>query len=90
MVELLGLFGLFIVGLVVFCVLALVFGLLKLGFKLLLIPLSLAWGLFKFALLCLLILVGIALAPAILAVLLVVLPLLAIAGLFGLGWVVVT
>ena len=90
MLELLALVGLFIVGLVVFAVLGLVFGLLKLGFKLLLIPLSLAWGLFKLALVCLLILVALALAPALLAVFLVVLPLLAIAGLFGLGWAVVT
>ena len=90
MLELLALVGLVIVGLVVFAVLGVVFGLLKLGFKLLLIPLSLAWGLLKLALACLLVLVALALAPALLAILLVAVPLVAIAGLFGLGWAVVT
>ena len=86
MLELLALIGLFIVGLAVFAALALLFGLLKLGFKLVLIPFSLAWGLLKVALVVGLVLLGLVLAPAILAVLLVALPLLAVAGLVGIGW----
>jgi hypothetical protein len=90
MLELLALIGLFIFGLAVFTVLALVFGLLKIGFKLLLLPLALAWGVFKVVLVCGLILLALVLAPALLAVLVVVLPVLALAGVLGLGWVVVT
>ena len=89
MFEVLALIGLFIVGLAAFAVLALIAGLLKLGFKLLLLPLSLAWGLLKLALICCLILIALAMAPAILAVLLVALPVLAVVGLVGVGWAVV-
>ena len=49
MLELLALFGLLIVGAAVVAVLALVLGVLKLGFKLLLVPFTLAWGLFTHA-----------------------------------------
>ena len=85
MLELLALIGLFIVGLAVFAVLGLVFGLLKIGFKLLLLPLTLAWGLFKLVMVCCLVLLALALAPALLAVLLVALPVLALVGLVGFG-----
>ena len=89
MLELLAFIGLVLSGLAVFAVLALVFGLLKLGFKLLLLPLGLAWGLLKCVLVCCLILVALALAPAVLAILLIALPLLALAGLVGVTWAVV-
>ena len=90
MLELLSLIGLFVVGLAIFAVLALVLGLLKLGFKLLLLPLGLAWVLLKVVAVCFLVLLALALAPALLAVLLLVLPALALAGLVGFGWAVVT
>jgi hypothetical protein len=90
MLELLALTGLFLVGLAVVAVLGLFFGLLKLGFKLLLLPLTLAWGLLKLVVLCCLILVALALAPALLALLLVAVPALALAGLVGLGCAVAT
>lgn len=88
MLELLALVGLVLVGLAVCVVLGLVFGLIKLAFKLVLIPFSLAWGLFKLVAICCVILLALALAPAILAVLLVAVPLLAVAALVGLGWAV--
>ncbi len=90
MFELLALIGLFLAGLAVFAVLGLLFGLLKLGIKLLLLPLSLAWLLLKLVLVCGLILLAVALAPAILAILLLVLPALALAGLVGFGSALVT
>ena len=72
MLELLALVGLFIVGLAVFV----------------LLPLSLAWFLLKLVLVCCLALLALALAPVLLAVLLVVLPAMALCGLVGLGWAV--
>ena len=93
MLELLGLFGLLIVGLAAFAVLGLLFGLLKLSFKLLLLPLSLAWGLAKCLLICCLVLLALCLAPAILALLVVAVPVVLVAllltGLVGVGWAVV-
>ncbi|MFQ5349981.1 MAG: hypothetical protein ACE5EG_06030 [Thermoanaerobaculia bacterium] len=85
MLELLALIGLFIAGLVALAILALIFGLLKLTFKLLLIPLSLAWGLLK-VVVCCLVLLALVLAPAFIALLLVAVPVLALAGLIGIGW----
>ena len=86
MLELLALIGLLIVGLAVFAVLAVVLGLLKIGFKLLLLPLGFAWALLKVVLVCCLVLVALALAPALLVLLLVALPVLVLAGLVGFGW----
>ena len=90
MLELLALIGFVLVGLAVCAVLGLVFGLLKLAFKVVLIPFSLAWGLFKLVAICCLILLALVLAPAILAVLLVAVPLVAVAAVVGLGWAVAT
>jgi hypothetical protein len=89
MLELLALIGLLLAGLAAFAVLALLFGLLKLGFKLLLLPIGLAWSLLKLVFICCLILAALAMAPVLLAILLVAVPALALAGLFGLGWAAV-
>ena len=93
MLELLALIGLAIAALVVFAVLGVILGLLKIAFKLVLLPLTLAWGLFKFVLVCGLVLLAVvaalALAPLALAILVVVVPVLALAGLVGIGWAVV-
>jgi hypothetical protein len=86
--ELFAILGLVFVGLAVCAVFGLILGLLKIGFKLLLLPLTLAWGLFKIVLVCGLIFLVLALAPAVLAALVVAVPLIAIVGLVGVGWAV--
>ena len=65
-------------------------GVLKLAFKVVLIPVSLAFGLLKVVLAIVAVALMFVFAPVLLVLALVAIPLLLIAGLFGVGWAIVT
>lgn len=89
MLELVALFTIAGIGLAVLSVLLVLGFFLKLTFRLLLLPLALVGGLVKILGLVLIALVGLVLAPVLFGIFLVlVLPVLALLGLFGLGWAV--
>jgi hypothetical protein len=89
MLELLALFTIGGIGLAVLAVIFVVGFFLKLTFRLLLLPLVLVGGLFKLLGIVLLAVLGLALAPVLFVVFLVLaLPVLVLLGLFGLGWAV--
>ena len=89
MLEFLALFTIAGVGLTVLAVLFVVGFVLKLTFRLLLLPLALVGGLVKILGLGALLIVGIVLAPVLFGLfVLLALPVLVILGLFGLGWAV--
>ena len=91
MLEFLALFTIAGVGLVVLTVVFVVGFVLKLTFRLLLLPLALVGGLLKILGLVAFLLVGIVLAPVLFGFfVLLALPVLLLIGLFGLGWAVVT
>jgi len=89
MLEFLALFTIAGVGLAVLAVLFVVGFVLKLTFKLLLLPLALVGGLVKILGLVALLIVGVVLAPVLFGLfVLLALPVLVVLGLFGLGWAV--
>ena len=89
MFEFLALFALAGVGLAVLAVLFVVGFVLKLTFRLLLLPLVLVGGLVKILGLVALLVVGVVLAPVVFGLfVLLALPVLVILGLFGIGWAV--
>jgi hypothetical protein len=89
MLELLALFTIGGIGLAVLAVIFVVGFFLKLTFRLLLLPLVLVGGLFKLLGFVFLAVLGLALAPILFVVfLLLALPALVLLGLFGLGWAV--
>jgi len=89
MLELFALFTIAGIGLAVLAVLFVVGFILKLTFRLLLLPLALVGGLLKIVGLAAMVLIGLVLAPALFGVFLVLaLPVLVLLGLFGLGWAV--
>lgn len=89
MLEFLALFTIAGVGLAVLAVLFVVGFVLKLTFRLLLLPLALVGGLVKILGLVALLIVGVVLAPVLFGLfVLLALPVLVILGLFGLGWAV--
>jgi hypothetical protein len=91
MLEFLALFTIAGIGLFILAVIFVIGFVLKLTFKVLLLPLALLGGVFKILGLLLLVLVGIVLAPVLFGfVFLLALPVLLVLGLFGLGWAVVT
>ena len=91
MLEFLALFTIAGIGLFILAVIFVIGFVLKLTFKVLLLPLALLGGVFKILGLLVLLLVGIVLAPVLFGfVLLLALPVLLVLGLFGLGWAVVT
>ncbi len=91
MLELVAIFGFFLVAAAILALLALVGFVLKVLFKVLLFPIGLLWALLKGILLLVLLVVGLVLAPVLLGVLvLLALPLLFLFGLVGLGWAVAT
>ena len=91
MLEFLALFTIAGIGLFILAVIFVIGFVLKLTFKVLLLPLALLGGVFKILGLLVLLLVGIVLAPVLVGVvLLLALPVLLVLGLFGVGWAVVT
>lgn len=89
MLELFALFTIAGIGLAVLAVLFVVGFILKLTFRLLLLPLALVGGLLKIVGLAAMVLIGLVLAPVLFGVFLVLaLPVLVLLGLFGLGWAV--
>jgi hypothetical protein len=91
MLEFLALFTIAGIGLFILAVIFVIGFVLKLTFKVLLLPLALLGGVFKILGLLVLLLVGIVLAPVLFGfVLLLALPVLLVLGLFGVGWAVVT
>lgn len=89
MFEFLALFIIAGIGLAVLAVLFVVGFVLKLTFRLLLLPLALVGGLVKILGLVALLVVGVVLAPVLFGIfLLLALPVLVILGLFGIGWAV--
>jgi len=86
MLELLALFAILVVGTVVLGSLFLVGLLLKFVFKVLLLPLALLFGVLKFFLLAILVVIGIAVAPIALVLLFLFgIPILLVMGMVGLG-----
>ena len=77
-------------GLIILTLFAAIGFILKLTFKLVLLPVTLVWWLLKGVLLLVGIALAIAFAPIALLLLLVALPLLLIAGLFSAGFALVT
>jgi hypothetical protein len=91
MLEFLALFTIAGIGLFILAVIVVIGFVLKLTFKVLLLPLALLGGVFKVLGLLALLLVGLVLAPVLFGfVFLLALPVLLVLGLFGLGWAVVT
>lgn len=91
MLEFLALFILAGVGLTVLAVIFVIGLILKLTFRLLLLPLALIGGLLKIFGVAILLILGIVLAPVLFGVfILLALPVLVLMGLFGLGWAVAT
>lgn len=89
MLEFLALFTIAGVGLTLLAVIFVVGFVLKLTFRLLLLPLALVGGLVKILGLGALLIVGIVLAPVLFGLfVLLALPVLVILGLFGIGWAV--
>lgn len=89
MLELFALFTLAGIGLAILAVFFVVGLVLKLAFRLLLLPLALLGGLLKIVGLVAFVLIGLVLAPVLFGLFLILaLPVLAILGLFGLGWAV--
>ena len=89
MLEFLALFTIAGVGLAVLAVLFVVGFVLKLTFKLQLLPLALVGGQVKILGLVALLIVGVVLAPVLFGLfVLLALPVLVVLGLFGLGWAV--
>ena len=90
MFEFILISGLLTLGAVLFCAVLLIGFVLKLVFKIVLLPLTLLGGLLKLVILLPLVLIGLVVAPVLFTVLLLLaLPFLLIAGLFGLGWAAV-
>ena len=89
MLEFLALFTIAGVGLAVLAVLFVVGFILKLTFRLLLLPLVLVGGLVKILGLLALLVVGVVLAPVLFGLfVLLALPVLVLLGIFGIGWAV--
>ena len=89
MLELFALFTIAGTGLAILAVLFVVGFVLKLAFRLLLLPLALLGGLFKVLGVVAVVLIGLVLAPVLFGLFLVLsLPILVLLGLFGLGWAV--
>jgi hypothetical protein len=89
MFEFLALFTIAAIGLAVLAVLFVVGFVLKLTFRLLLLPFALVGGLVKILGLVALLVVGVVLAPVLFGIfLLLALPVLVLLGLFGIGWAV--
>ena len=89
MFEFLALFTIAGIGLAVLAVLFVVGFVLKLTFRLLLLPFALVGGLVKILGLVALLVVGVVLAPVLFGIfLLLALPVLVLLGLFGIGWAV--
>ena len=89
MLELLALFTLAGIGLAILAVLFVVGFVLKLAFRLLLLPFALLGGLLKVVGFVAFVVIGLVLAPVLFGLFLILaLPVLAILGLFGLGWAV--
>ena len=90
MFEFILISGLLTIGAVVLGVVLLIGFVLKLMFKLVLLPFTLLGGLLKLLILLPLVIIGLVVAPVLFTVLaLLALPFLLIAGLFGLGWAAV-
>jgi hypothetical protein len=86
MLELLALFGILVVGTIVLGSLFLIGLVLKLVFRILLLPLALLFGVLKFFLFAILIVIGIAVAPVALVLLFLFgIPVLLVMGVVGLG-----
>ncbi len=90
MLELLAIFGLLVVALFFAAAIAVVGLILKLSLKILFLPLALLFGLLKLIFLGVLLVVGLALAPLVLAGVILlavaVIPLFLLFGALGLGW----
>ena len=90
MFEFMAIATLLFVGLIILTLFAIVGGVLKLAFKVVLIPVSLAFGLLKVILGLVAVALAIAFAPVLFLLVLLAIPLLLIAGVFGVGWAIVT
>ncbi len=90
MLELVTIASILFVGLVILTLFAAVGLVAKLALKIVLLPVSLLFGLLKGVLLLVGVVLALVFAPIALVLLLVALPLILLAGLFGAGWALVT